>query len=402
MQRLKAMVWLGVLVMSGWIGFNTYQYFFNKNIPEAFLSGVQEDGHYAGDIACVINGSHAYKVGKISVFLDGTPLIYNFSIGKQSFEHPFSINTRTLVNGKHALQVKLIDGTFQKNEVSKSYNFHVDNTPLQAAFVRQNNDARVFQGRTLHVQFQANKPLKEAKVHIFSNQYDCFPEAENSLIYETYIPVDCEEKPNEYLMSVNCIDHVDNVVSLEAKAQIVAFPFKKQNLHVSAEKIREEKEMGASQRLLDDQLAALVEQSPRKKLWNGAFYIPTDMQWVATEFGVVRTTQEKGKYTHKAIDIASTPKGIVWASQDGKVIVKERYAYSGNTVVLDHGHGIHSLFFHLDSFADSLEVGQMVKKGNPIGRIGKTGYASGYHLHWEMRIKNQPVDPMQWTKQLLA
>jgi hypothetical protein len=402
MKMLRAFLWLLLLSGGGWVGHNTYQYFFNMHIPESFLSGVKENGYYAGDISCFVNGSHSYKVGKISIFLDETPLIYNFSIGKQSFEHPFTLNTRTLTNGKHSLKVSLIDGTFKKNECVKAYDFYVDNTPLQAAFIRQTNDSRVFQGRTLHMQFQASKPLKDAQVHVLSKKYACFPESDKSLIYETYIPIECEEKPNEYPLTIDCIDPVDNVVTLEGKVQVVAFPFKKQQLHVSAEKIKEEKALGVSQQLLNDQLAELSLKSPQKKLWNGAFYVPSEVQWIATEYGVVRTTQEKGKYAHKAIDIANTPKSVIWAPQDGVVVVKERYAYSGNTVVLDHGHGILSLFFHLDDFADSLSLGQTLKRGNPLGTLGKTGYASGYHLHWEMRINNVPVDPMQWTKQLLT
>jgi murein DD-endopeptidase MepM/ murein hydrolase activator NlpD len=65
---------------------------------------------------------------------------------------------------------------------------------------------------------------------------------------------------------------------------------------------------------------------------------------------------------------------------------------------LIHGWGIFSLFYHLDSFAGNYAVGDYVKKGNPIGKLGKTGYASGYHLHWEMRINNIEIDPLEWTK----
>ena len=56
-----------------------------------------------------------------------------------------------------------------------------------------------------------------------------------------------------------------------------------------------------------------------------------------------------------------------------------------------------SLFFHLDSFGNNA-IGDKIKKGNPLGTLGMTGYASGYHLHWEMRIMMIPIDPMQWTK----
>jgi len=88
----------------------------------------------------------------------------------------------------------------------------------------------------------------------------------------------------------------------------------------------------------------------------------------------------------------------VWATQSGKVIIKDRYLMSGNTVAIDHGCGIVSLYYHLEDFAD-IEVGDMLKKGNPVGTLGMTGYASGYHLHWELRVNGTPVDPLQWTQQ---
>ena len=44
----------------------------------------------------------------------------------------------------------------------------------------------------------------------------------------------------------------------------------------------------------------------------------------------------------------------------------------------------------------TIKVGDMINQGNPIGTLGETGYASGYHLHWELRVNNIPVDPMQW------
>ena len=141
----------------------------------------------------------------------------------------------------------------------------------------------------------------------------------------------------------------------------------------------------------------LLKKSPHEKLWRGPFCAPIDVARVTCDFGTIRTTQEKGRYMHKGLDLANAPKSVVWAPHDGIVVHKERYAFTGNTVIIDHGWGILSLFFHLDNFAD-IQVGQKVAKGNPIGTLGKTGYATGYHLHWEMRVNNVQVDPMQWTK----
>lgn len=390
--------WLVAALITGWIGMKGYYYFFDATYPTLIVSGLEDGGYYAGDVACVANGEHPYKVKNITVLLDGKPLTYNFSIGKSSFEYPFSLATRALPNGEHTVDIHLLDGSFKAHKTCKQYKITVDNTPLQVAFAKQNSDMRVFQGKTLHVQFQTSKKLKHATAKIFSNEFACFPESKDSLVYETFIPVECEEKANEYMLFIDCYDHVDNVVTLEGKVQVVPFPFKKHTLHVSAKKMEEEKALGESHQKLNDELKHLVSVSPKEKLWNGNFYVPTEVIRISTEFGTIRTTQERGRYAHKGIDIVNHPKSVIWAPQDGKVVIKDRYIYSGNTVVLDHGWGIFSLFYHLDSFPEELEVGQMLKKGNPLGKLGKTGYATGYHLHWEMRVNDVQVDPLEWTK----
>ena len=131
-------------------------------------------------------------------------------------EHPFIIPSKTISNGKHAIKIELVDSSFAKNKATIERTFFVDNIPLQAAFVRSEADYKVFQGRTLHLQFQANKEIKEAKVKALSQTFDCFPESKNSAIYECYIPVSCEEAPNEYLLCVDMIDKVGNSLNLES------------------------------------------------------------------------------------------------------------------------------------------------------------------------------------------
>ena len=188
-----------------------------------------------------------------------------------------------------------------------------------------------------------------------------------------------------------------NTINLENKFQVVAYPFKKTTLRIDAKKIEKEKEAGKATSEFEELLEQLNTQSPQKKLWRGAFCTPIDIIRTTCEFGTIRTTQQKGKYQHKAVDIINMPKSVVWAAQNGIVVMKDRFEESGNTVAIDHGWGIISMYFHLNDFAN-ITVGQKISKGNPIGTMGKTGYAKGYHLHWEMRVNNIPIDPMQWTK----
>ena len=393
--RLRSFVVVGFLVIASLFGYKSYMYFFDTRSPQLILSGVSDNAYRSGDLVCSIACN---KSGAISVWLDDQPLTRSYEGIKRNREYPFTIPTQTLSNGKHSLRVGFTDSSYHKNKATQSCAFMVDNLPLQAALVAAESDYKVLQGRTLHVQFQANKEIASAYVSVMANKYLCFPEAKNSLIYECFIPISCEENPNEYLFSVEITDKVGNTITLDNKFQIVLYPFKKETLHVSAEKLKEEKEKGDDQQILENALAKMTEDSPHEKLWHGSFCMPIDNGRVTCEYGTVRTTQERGRYIHRALDLINAPRSVVWATQSGVVAHMGRYVNSGNTVIIDHGWGILSLFFHLEDFAN-IKVGQHIAKGNPIGTIGKTGYATGYHLHWEMRVNNTQVDPMQWVKQ---
>jgi murein DD-endopeptidase MepM/ murein hydrolase activator NlpD len=392
--RLSHFIFFVALLALGYTSWCGYIYFFDTRIPELSLHNLEHEGMYAGDIGCVTQCS---KGGTVSVFLDDKPLIENFSLSPKQHGHPFTINSRTLSDGKHTLTIVFTDRTYHKNKTILERTFYIDNTPLQAALVRPSQQNQVFQGRTLHIQFQVNKEIKEARISALSSSYTCYPESKNSRIYEAFIPIECEEKPNEYLFSVDIVDGVGNSLRLDDTFQIIKFPFKTQLLHVSDEKVKEEQELGRARKEFEDRIAQLSEQSAPEKLWRGEFCTPIDIQRTTTDFGTVRTTQHKGRYAHKALDVVNLPRSVVWASHDGKVVLKDRFSDSGNTVVIDHGCGILSMYFHLENFAD-INVGDMIRKGSPVGTLGQTGYAKGYHLHWEMRINNIPVDPLQWTQ----
>lgn len=395
MFKLKNLVLFGGLLLFGWVGKNTYSYFFDKTVPVVTLKGIEAEDFCSGDVQCSVATN---KSGNISVWLDGQPLISDYKISGGDKEQPFVIPSKTMENGKHSLKIDFVDRTFAKNKIDLERSFVVDNVPLQAAFVKADSDYKVFQGRTLHVQFQVNKEIKEAAVHSNSGVYQCFPEAKGSLVYETFIPISCEENPNEYLMTVEIKDRVGNGLKLDNKYQVVLFPFVKQTLTIADEKLQEAREAaGDAHKNFEEVLQKLAEQSPKEKLWRGTFCTPIDVARVTCEFGTIRTTQHRGRYAHKALDVINKPKSVVWAPQDGVVAFIGQFEAGGNTVVLDHGWGILSMFYHLDGFAN-IEVGQKVAKGNPLGKIGKTGHATGYHLHWEMRVNNLPVDPMQWTQ----
>ena len=82
------------------------------------------------------------------------------------------------------------------------------------------------------------------------------------------------------------------------------------------------------------------------------------------------------------------------AANDGKVVFAERLGIYGNCIVVDHGYGLQSIYGHLSQI--QVKAGDMVKKGQTMGRSGETGLAGGDHLHFSMQIDGVQVNPIEW------
>lgn len=97
---------------------------------------------------------------------------------------------------------------------------------------------------------------------------------------------------------------------------------------------------------------------------------------------------------HKGTDYAAAPGTPIRASGDGKVVKASTYGGYGNTVIIQHGGQVTTLYAHMQKFAPGIYSGKRVKQGDVIGYIGSSGLATGPHLHYEFRVKGQPKDPV--------
>ncbi len=127
--------------------------------------------------------------------------------------------------------------------------------------------------------------------------------------------------------------------------------------------------------------------------WNGNFINPLPGKKVGTPFGVRRIINKIPKKSHSGVDITADEGEPVLAPNDGVVALADDLFYSGNSLILDHGQGIYTMFFHLSKI--NVLHGQTVKKGDTIALVGSTGRATGAHLHWGVRMQGAKVDPLQ-------
>ncbi len=99
---------------------------------------------------------------------------------------------------------------------------------------------------------------------------------------------------------------------------------------------------------------------------------------------------------HTGIDMSGAAGEQIFASADGIVVYAEEASGYGNVVVVDHGNTFATLYAHMT--ADAVWVGLEVEEGDLLGYVGSTGFSTGPHLHYEVRINGQPVDPMPYLK----
>lgn len=128
-------------------------------------------------------------------------------------------------------------------------------------------------------------------------------------------------------------------------------------------------------------------------LFTSGFVSPVESKRITGVFGSQRIINGVPKNIHNGVDYG-VPEGTpVYASTDGIVIIAgNNFYYNGNFVLLDHGHGLTSVYLHMNKL--NVKTGERVQKGQKIGEVGSTGRSSGAHLHWGVQWYNKKIDPL--------
>ena len=141
----------------------------------------------------------------------------------------------------------------------------------------------------------------------------------------------------------------------------------------------------------------LARRSQPRFLWSGAF-LPLHNGQVMAAFADHRTYTWEGREVdhqdHLGFDLASVKSAPVPASNQGLVVLARYFGIYGNTVIVDHGYGLMTLYAHLSAI--DVKDGQEVQRGQTLGRTGATGLALGDHLHFTVLLHGLPVSPAEW------
>lgn len=176
--------------------------------------------------------------------------------------------------------------------------------------------------------------------------------------------------------------------------QVVSKAFPKQNIKMQKSKtgLMSPSVLARERKILN----ATFEKTQSQPIWRGSFILPIPGARVSSDFGRTRYVNGRFWSQHGGLDLAAPTGKVTVAGNDGRIILARKLWMRGNTLAIDHGMGIISVYNHLSAFL--VGEGDTVRKGQPVGKVGATGFVTGPHLHWEIRAAGTPTNPWPLLK----
>ena len=204
-----------------------------------------------------------------------------------------------------------------------------------------------------------------------------------------FIAAPYNQKKDFLVRNGNDIEFSELVFKLEK------IDYKKEFLSVAPEKVNPPYKEQIRIKKEKDEANKIYREFTPGLFFDSKFEMPIDSQ-ITSYYGTARMFNETLKSYHSGTDFRATIGNEIKAANSGIVrIAKNRY-YAGNSVVIDHGSGIYTQYYHLSKI--SVKVGQKVKKGDVIGLSGNSGRVTGPHLHFGVMVNKVQVNPLDFIE----
>jgi len=171
---------------------------------------------------------------------------------------------------------------------------------------------------------------------------------------------------------------------------IAAYPYTVERLTVSSTHVAPSTEDSERARR-ESQRVARLWTSRRPGRPSLPLDAPLAQLTAGRNFGTRRIFNSQPRSPHSGVDFAAVPGTAVHAVASGSVVLAEEHFFAGNSIFIDHGDGLVSMYFHLETM--TVETGQSVSRGEVIGTVGATGRVTGPHLHFGLRWRGSRIDP---------
>jgi murein DD-endopeptidase MepM/ murein hydrolase activator NlpD len=251
------------------------------------------------------------------------------------------------------------------------------------------------QGEVTDLHVTAVIPLTDPRISFLRRSYDLYTiDSIGAQMYRTTLAVPLKTDPGHYEIVLMYDD--------DGEKREIAFPFEVIAGAFSEDDTAEldvpvlTPETQEMLRYEHRYFAKAYQTNPKKILYSGDFIWPCSGS-ITGMYGTPRKyNDEMDGWSHKAVDIANAIGTKVYAPNDGIVSMSKNLDVHGKSIVIAHGGDVHSVFLHLDELL--VEKGDRVKKGQLIGKLGKTGLCTGPNLHWQVMVNRMPTNPRFWIE----
>jgi murein DD-endopeptidase MepM/ murein hydrolase activator NlpD len=320
---------------------------------------------------------------------------------KKELERELDFDLRFVPEGKFKLVVDARDASIWRNRTTRELGFLIDHTPPNIELSLKPPNPK--QGGTLSIYAVTDEEVypdySVVDPNLFrrsSVRFYLVGSEGRRYRYQAILGLNTEAPPGRSNLFVSFSDLAGNrsYQRIEFKVSRSSFGIGMVNLPKDKVKLLTDPTLKEK----DDRKLAQVREreGSSQKLWSGKFIMPAQGA-ITSPFGRFRV-YNKGlaRSRHMGVDIAGQPGAPVRAPNSGMVLFADQLNIHGKTIILDHGLGVRSYYYHLRKIL--VGAGDRVEKGQVIGEIGSTGRVTGAHLHWGMEVEGVFVDPIEWTR----
>lgn len=235
-------------------------------------------------------------------------------------------------------------------------------------------------------------PLDNPKINFLYRDYNLYQIAPN--VYNTILAVPMNTEPGSYEMTLR-YQEKNEPKTLEMPFTVIPGRFSEDDTAELDISVLTEETLEML-KYEGNYFARAYSRNADSVLYEGDFIWPCS-GGISALYGTPRKyNEDMDEWSHKAIDIANAVGTKVHAPNHGVIVMARNLEVHGKSIVISHGQKIHTVYLHLDSLC--VKKGDKVKKGQLIGKLGKTGLCTGPNLHWGFVVNRVHVDPRFWLE----
>jgi len=183
------------------------------------------------------------------------------------------------------------------------------------------------------------------------------------------------------------------------EVQVVDGDYKKETLQVAPSKVSPPKEQRSRIQKEYEEAMKIYRTNTPQRYWEQPFILPLQST-ITSHYGNARIFNNSLQSFHSGVDFRAAIGTPVVATNDGVVVISQDRYFAGGSIVIDHGYGIYSIYYHLSQM--DKKVGETVKRGEVIGLSGDSGRVTGPHLHFGITVLGYAINPLDFINKINA